>query len=147
MGVPLLRENTIWQCLGMFLQSRGMADLAAAQSWACCRSPETSTTGGLSLDVSCHSVSQGVCRAHASIRYSAQENGPLLVNATGGLMRNPYAWTKQANLLILESRSPSMHSRHCCPQSPKNNSGSTKNCQLSPDPEVLEVWGIPTAQP
>ena len=33
----------------------------------------------------------------------AQENGPFLINATGGLMRNPYAWTKQANLLILES--------------------------------------------
>ena len=29
--------------------------------------------------------------------------GPVLINATGGLMANPYAWTKQANLLILES--------------------------------------------
>jgi len=32
-----------------------------------------------------------------------QEQGPLLINATGGLMRNPYAWTKQANFLALEA--------------------------------------------
>ncbi|CAJ1405327.1 unnamed protein product [Effrenium voratum] len=32
-----------------------------------------------------------------------QEQGPLLISADGGLMRNPYSWTKQANLLILES--------------------------------------------
>jgi serine carboxypeptidase-like clade 1 len=32
-----------------------------------------------------------------------QENGPLLMNATGGLMENPWAWTKLANLLILEA--------------------------------------------
>lgn len=39
----------------------------------------------------------------SSILGMLQENGPLLINATGGLMRNPYAWTKQANLLVLES--------------------------------------------
>jgi len=39
----------------------------------------------------------------SSILGMLQENGPLLINATGGLMQNPYAWTKQANLLILES--------------------------------------------
>lgn len=32
-----------------------------------------------------------------------QELGPLVINATGGLMKNPYAWTKQANILILEA--------------------------------------------
>jgi cathepsin A (carboxypeptidase C) len=32
-----------------------------------------------------------------------QENGPLLLNATGGLMENPYAWTNVAHLLVLES--------------------------------------------
>jgi cathepsin A (carboxypeptidase C) len=39
----------------------------------------------------------------SSILGMLQEMGPLLINATGGLMRNPYAWTKQTNLLILES--------------------------------------------
>ena len=32
-----------------------------------------------------------------------QEIGPLLVNRTGGLMRNPWAWTRQANVFVLES--------------------------------------------
>jgi serine carboxypeptidase-like clade I len=39
----------------------------------------------------------------SSILGLLQENGPLLMSATGGLMRNPYAWTKVAHLLILES--------------------------------------------
>lgn len=32
-----------------------------------------------------------------------QELGPLMLNATGGLFANPYAWTQRAHLLILES--------------------------------------------
>ncbi len=32
-----------------------------------------------------------------------QENGPLLMNATGGLMENPWSWTKLANFLVLEA--------------------------------------------
>jgi len=32
-----------------------------------------------------------------------QEHGPVLINATGGLMENPYAWTTVANLLIMEA--------------------------------------------
>jgi cathepsin A (carboxypeptidase C) len=32
-----------------------------------------------------------------------QELGPLLINATGGLFANPYAWTTEAHLLVLES--------------------------------------------
>ena len=32
-----------------------------------------------------------------------QENGPLLINATGGLMKNPWSWTKVVNLLALEA--------------------------------------------
>lgn len=32
-----------------------------------------------------------------------QENGPLLMNATGGLMRNPWSWTSVANLMALEA--------------------------------------------
>jgi len=39
----------------------------------------------------------------SSILGMLQEMGPLLIDRTGGLMRNPYAWTKQAHLLILES--------------------------------------------
>lgn len=39
----------------------------------------------------------------SSILGMLQEHGPFLINASGGLMRNPFAWTKQANLLILES--------------------------------------------
>ena len=31
-----------------------------------------------------------------------EENGPLLINATGGLMKNPYAWTKVGHLLAIE---------------------------------------------
>ena len=32
-----------------------------------------------------------------------QEQGPLLINATGGLMENPWSWTKYVNLLALEA--------------------------------------------
>ena len=39
----------------------------------------------------------------SSILGFLQENGPLLINATGGLMQNPWAWTKVANLFVLES--------------------------------------------
>lgn len=39
----------------------------------------------------------------SSILGLLQENGPLLMNATGGLMLNPYAWTQVAHLLVLES--------------------------------------------
>lgn len=40
----------------------------------------------------------------SSILGFLQENGPLLINATGGLMRNPFAWTKVVNLVALGSR-------------------------------------------
>jgi cathepsin A (carboxypeptidase C) len=39
----------------------------------------------------------------SSILGMLQEQGPLIINSTGGLMRNPYAWTTLVNLLILES--------------------------------------------
>lgn len=39
----------------------------------------------------------------SSILGFLQENGPLLINATGGLHENPYAWTKVAHLLLLEA--------------------------------------------
>eukprot|EP00565_Helicotheca_tamesis_P007320 CAMPEP_0185724954 /NCGR_PEP_ID=MMETSP1171-20130828/1303_1 /TAXON_ID=374046 /ORGANISM="Helicotheca tamensis, Strain CCMP826" /LENGTH=602 /DNA_ID=CAMNT_0028392933 /DNA_START=39 /DNA_END=1847 /DNA_ORIENTATION=+ len=32
-----------------------------------------------------------------------QEEGPLLINAKGGLMDNPYSWTKSVNLLAIEA--------------------------------------------
>jgi cathepsin A (carboxypeptidase C) len=39
----------------------------------------------------------------SSILGFLQENGPLLMNATGGLMENPWSWTKVANLFVLEA--------------------------------------------
>ena len=39
----------------------------------------------------------------SSILGMLQEHGPLLINSTGGLMENPYAWTQLVNLLVLES--------------------------------------------
>lgn len=39
----------------------------------------------------------------SSILGMLQEHGPLLINTTGGLMDNPYAWTNLAHLLVLES--------------------------------------------
>jgi len=39
----------------------------------------------------------------SSILGMLQEMGPVVMNSTGGIMKNPYAWTKQANLLILEA--------------------------------------------
>lgn len=39
----------------------------------------------------------------SSILGMLQEMGPLVMNATGGLMHNAYAWTKHTNLLILEA--------------------------------------------
>lgn len=32
-----------------------------------------------------------------------QEQGPLIIDGSGSLMENPYAWTKVANLLVVES--------------------------------------------
>ena len=37
----------------------------------------------------------------SSILGMLQEHGPLLINATGGLMDNPYAWTNLAHLVGL----------------------------------------------
>jgi len=39
----------------------------------------------------------------SSILGFLQENGPVLMNADGGLMTNPWSWTKVANLLALEA--------------------------------------------
>mmetsp|Transcript_31157 Transcript_31157/g.58456 ORF Transcript_31157/g.58456 Transcript_31157/m.58456 type:complete len:534 (+) Transcript_31157:42-1643(+) len=64
----------------------------------------------------------------SSILGMLQENGPLLINATGGLMRNPYAWTKQANLLILESPAGVGYS-YCAAM--KAKSGGCKNSDIS----------------
>lgn len=41
----------------------------------------------------------------SSVLGMLEEWGPLIVNATGGLSENPYAWTQLANMLILESPS------------------------------------------
>lgn len=39
----------------------------------------------------------------SSILGFLQEEGPLLINATGGLMENPWSWTKYVNLMALEA--------------------------------------------
>ena len=39
----------------------------------------------------------------SSILGFLQEEGPLLINATGGLMDNPWGWTKYVNLMALEA--------------------------------------------
>jgi len=39
----------------------------------------------------------------SSILGFLQELGPLLVNATGGFMVNPWSWTKLANVLVIEA--------------------------------------------
>ena len=39
----------------------------------------------------------------SSILGFLQENGPLLMNSTGGLMENPWSWTKVAHLFVIES--------------------------------------------
>mmetsp|Transcript_68653 Transcript_68653/g.129489 ORF Transcript_68653/g.129489 Transcript_68653/m.129489 type:complete len:544 (+) Transcript_68653:44-1675(+) len=63
----------------------------------------------------------------SSILGMMQEQGPLLINVTGGLMRNPYAWTKQANLLILESPGGVGYS-YCAAM---KSGGSCKNTDIS----------------
>ncbi|OLQ07165.1 putative serine carboxypeptidase K10B2.2 [Symbiodinium microadriaticum] len=61
----------------------------------------------------------------SSILGMLQENGPLLINATGGLMRNPYAWTKQANLLILESCPGGVGYSYCAAMKAGGNCNNT----------------------
>ena len=67
-----------------------MGDQEVAQFLECFRSYKTSVSTKFSIDEFASAL-------------TFQEHGPLLINATGGLMRNPYSWTKQANMLILES--------------------------------------------
>lgn len=43
------------------------------------------------------------CNASPDLFTVLREVGPLLINATGGLMDNPWGWTKLVNLLILEA--------------------------------------------
>jgi len=59
----------------------------------------------------------------SSILGMLQEHGPLLINATGGLTENPYAWTNHVNLLILESPSGVGYS-YCA----GSNSSPPKGC-------------------
>jgi len=63
----------------------------------------------------------------SSILGFLQEMGPLLMNATGGLMKNPYAWTKQANLFVLESPGGVGYS-YCAAQ---KAGGACKNTDIS----------------
>lgn len=54
------------------------------------------------------------------------ELGPLLTNSSGGLMVNPYAWTKEANLVILESPMGVGYS-YCSSQAAPGGKGVCKN--------------------
>ena len=55
-----------------------------------------------------HSLMNGTCfftlyPGSSSLLGFLQEEGPLLINAKGGLMDNPYSWTKYVNLVAIEA--------------------------------------------
>jgi cathepsin A (carboxypeptidase C) len=91
------------------------------------RPPTTHFSGYLNATSGCH-PDNGVCYLHywlamaeddasnrpvvlwlnggpgsSSLLGFLQENGPLLINATGGLHVNPWSWTKLVNLVAVES--------------------------------------------
>lgn len=93
------------------------------------RLPTTQFSGFLNASAGCNVTANGNCYLHywmalaeaenpmekpvvlwfnggpgsSSILGFLEELGPLLINATGGLMRNPWSWTKLANVIALEA--------------------------------------------
>lgn len=111
------------------------------------RPPSTQFSGYLDASAGCSSHNGPVCKIHywfalsslknwqnapvilwlnggpgsSSVIGFLQENGPLLINATGGLHDNPWSWTNVANFLVIETPigvgysycSRQMHGKSC----------------------------------
>merc|ERR1719161_164785 len=77
----------------------------------------------------------------SSILGMLQEHGPILVNKTGGLMLNPYRWTKQANLMVLESPGGVGYS-YCSAMLKGGNCSNTDKSTAAAARAALQQWFV-----